>query len=32
MDKALMEKLRVLVYDDEHIEMVKQQQQDTDLG
>ena len=31
MDKALMEKLRVLVYDDEHIEMVKQQQ-DTDLG
>lgn len=32
MDKALMEKLRILVYDDEHIEMVKQQQQDTDLG
>lgn len=31
MDKALMEKLRVLVYDDEHIEMVKQQQY-TDLG
>jgi len=31
MDKALMEKLRVLVYDDEHIEMVKKQQ-DTDLG
>lgn len=31
MDKALMEKLKVLVYDDEHIEMVKQQQ-DTDLG